>query len=334
MINSSKWLTDFTEKIFDTNDQNFSAKAIELFQYHHLENGIYRKYCDLLQVQPASIKQIKDIPFLPISFFKSHRLILDDNSVETVFESSGTTGNVTSKHFVQDVSIYSKSFIKCFEKFYGEVENHHILALLPSYLEREGSSLIKMVSELIEKSNSSYSNFFLNNTAEFNTILNQLNAQKQKVLVIGVSYALLDFIEQFKTVPNPNMIVMETGGMKGRRKEMIREELHLLLRNGFQSSSIHSEYGMTELLSQAYSKSNGIFQTPAWMKVLIRRQDDPFSYCDFEETGAINIIDFANIYSCPFIQTDDLGKVYSNGQFEVLGRFDSSDVRGCNLMVN
>jgi len=332
--NNSHWLFSFIDNIFRTKSKDFNGKAIELFHYQYQENEVYQNYCKLIQCDINSVQVLEDIPFLPISTFKSHKLITSQSKSEIIFESSGTTKNTTSKHYVHDLNIYVNSFTACFQKFYGPIRDYHILALLPSYLEREGSSLVKMVDTLISKSNSEYSNFFLKDTLELSRILNLLNERKEKVLLIGVSFALLDYVHSFETTANPNMLVMETGGMKGRKREMVREELHTVLKKGFKTKTIHSEYGMTELLSQAYSKGEGEFETPPWMKIMIRKQDDPFSYCSVGEVGAINIIDFANIYSCPFIQTDDLGKLNESEKFEVLGRFDSSDVRGCNLMVS
>lgn len=305
---------------------------MDLFQIHYRHNSTYRQYCDYRKIEGDKVQSIKDIPFLPIDTFKSHTVQLNRFEAEITFESSGTTANTSSKHFVKKSSIYEKSFTTAFENFYGKAEDYCILALLPSYLERGGSSLVYMAEKLIQQSKHKESGFYLTNHQTLYETLNKLAKNGQKTLLIGVSFALLDFAEKYK-VNHTNLIVMETGGMKGRRKEIIREELHEILCNSFQLNSIHSEYGMTELLSQAYSKGNGKFYTPQWMKVLARKQDDPFSYANFGETAALNIVDLANIYSCPFIQTDDLGKVYADGSFEVLGRFDRATVRGCNLMV-
>mgnify|MGYP002405649813 CR=1 FL=1 len=329
----SEWIQRFERSMLDLSEESFQKLALELFQLHYAENEIYRKYCNLLEVNMEQIQRIEDIPFLPISFFKSHQLLLNGMPFELVFSSSGTTGEQTSKHYLPSIELYKKSFMTAFQHFYGKAEDYHILALLPSYLEREGSSLVKMVEQLIASSDSQYSGFFLKNTSKLEQVLNTLNERKEKVLLVGVSFALIDYVEQHKVLENSNMVVMETGGMKGRRREMVREELHAILKQGFKCETIHSEYGMTELLSQAYSKEEGVFEAPPWMKVLIRKQDDPFSYCSPGITGAINVIDLANVYSCPFIQTDDLGRMQADGKFEVLGRFDQSDVRGCNLMV-
>lgn len=311
---------------------DFEKVALDVFKFQFQNNRVYRSFCDLINKHPSDIKNYCDIPFLPIQFFKSHEVLSSNKPIEQTFASSGTTGNNTSKHFVTDLSIYEKSFTKAFENFYGNITDCVILALLPSYLEREDSSLIYMVSHLIEQSNHSCSGFYLNNLSELKDTLIALNESNTNVLLIGVSFALLDLVElyQFKL---KNTIVMETGGMKGRRKELIRTELHKILKNGFGVDTIHSEYGMTELLSQAYSKGDGVFKCPAWMKVLIRDTEDALSIVPPEKTGGINIIDLANINSCAFIATQDLGKLHDHNTFEVIGRFDHSDIRGCNLMV-
>lgn len=311
---------------------DFEKVALDVFKFQFQNNRVYRSFCDLINKHPSDVKNYCDIPFLPIQFFKSHEVLSSNKPIEQTFASSGTTGNNTSKHFVTDLSIYEKSFTKAFENFYGNITDCVILALLPSYLEREDSSLIYMVSHLIEQSNHSCSGFYLNNLSELKDTLIALNESNTNVLLIGVSFALLDLVElyQFKL---KNTIVMETGGMKGRRKELIRTELHKILKNGFGVDTIHSEYGMTELLSQAYSKGDGVFKCPAWMKVLIRDTEDALSIVPPEKTGGINIIDLANINSCAFIATQDLGKLHDHNTFEVIGRFDHSDIRGCNLMV-
>jgi hypothetical protein len=286
----------------------------------------------LLKKDKSNVKTITDIPFLPIQFFKSHAVLSSSNPIQETFTSSGTTGMISSKHLVTDLSLYEQSFQKAFSQFYGNSEDYVILALLPSYLEREGSSLIYMVNDLIESSNHPKSGFYLHNYDELVQQLIKIDSSGQNVLLIGVTYALLDVVEK-QTFQLKNTIIMETGGMKGKRKEIIREELHEVLGNGFGVSAIHSEYGMTELLSQAYSLGNGIFECPPWMQILIRDPEDALTYVDFGKTGGINVIDLANINSCSFIATQDLGKKYPNHSFEVLGRFDSSDIRGCNLMV-
>jgi len=285
-----------------------------------------------MKVEKSYVKTIQQIPFLPIQFFKSHRVISNENSIQETFTSSGTSGEQTSKHYVTDVSIYEKSYQNGFSQFYGNIEDYVVLALLPSYLEREGSSLIYMVSDLIQKTKNSESGFFLHNTDALIEKLIALDTIGKNVILIGVTYALLDLIEQHQ-FQLKNTIIMETGGMKGKRKELIREELHAQLCSGFGVSSIHSEYGMTELLSQAYSLGNGTFECPTWMQILIRDTEDALNYVENGKTGGINVIDLANINSCSFIATQDLGKKYPNTTFEVLGRFDHSDIRGCNLMV-
>jgi len=303
-----------------------------VFRFQYENNAVYRRFCELLKVEKGSVKALKEIPFLPIQFFKSHEVLSDKNPVQEIFTSSGTTGMITSRHLVTDVTLYEESYRKAFSEFYGNIEDYAVLALLPSYLERQGSSLIYMVEDLIRLSNNPNSGFYLHNHDELITKLIELEEQEQNVILIGVTYALLDLIEKRKFNFN-NTIIMETGGMKGKRKEMIREELHQQLCEGFGVSAIHSEYGMTELLSQAYSLENGIFECPAWMNILIRDTEDALTYVENGKTGGINVIDLANINSCSFIATQDLGKKYPNNSFEVLGRFDNSDIRGCNLMV-
>lgn len=303
-----------------------------MFRFQYENNLVYREFCEFLNIEKGNIKSIHQIPFLPIQFFKSHNVLSSTNEIQQTFTSSGTTGMNTSKHLVTDISLYEVSYRNAFSEFYGNIEDYAVLALLPSYLEREGSSLIYMVNDLIKRSNNSNSGFYLNNYDELIAKLLELDASGQNVLLIGVTYALLDLIEK-QNFDLKNTIIMETGGMKGQRKEMIREELHEILCNGFGVKSIHSEYGMTELLSQAYSLGNGIFECPNWMSVLIRDTEDALSYVDHGKTGGINVIDLANINSCSFIATQDLGKKYPNNSFEVLGRFDNSDIRGCNLMV-
>lgn len=315
-----------------SNQKQFDKIALKVFRYQHENNGVYRDFCNYLNVKSSSVKQVRDIPFLPIQFFKSHQVLSSSIAAEKVFTSSGTTGTATSKHFVTDISLYEQSYRQAFGQFYGNIENYVVLALLPSYLDRDGSSLIHMVSDLISLSNNSDSGFYLNNYDELIEKLLALDNAGQNVLLIGVTYALLDLVEKRK-FDLQHTIIMETGGMKGRRKEMIREELHDILTDGFGVPTIHSEYGMTELLSQAYSLGNGTFECPPWMHVFMRDTEDALSYVGIEKTGGINVIDLANINSCSFIATQDLGKLRSNGTFEILGRFDNSDIRGCNLMV-
>ena len=322
-----------THDIFTSNNQKqFDKMALKVFRFQYENNLVYREFCDFLKTEVQKVKTIQQIPFLPIQFFKSHSVVSNTNPIQTTFTSSGTTGMVTSKHLVTNVSIYEESYRKGFSQFYGNIEDYVVLALLPSYLEREGSSLIHMVDDLIQLSNHPESGFYLHNYDELIEKITQLDQSGQNVILIGVTYALLDLIEK-QSFQLENTIIMETGGMKGKRKEMIREELHQKLCNGFGVKSIHSEYGMTELLSQAYSLGDGIFECPSWMQISIRDTEDALSYVREGKTGGINIIDLANINSCSFIATQDLGKIYSNGSFEVLGRFDHSDIRGCNLMV-
>lgn len=313
-------------------DNNFESTALKVFAHQYHSNPTYQEFCKHLNCNPKDVKTIEEIPFIPISFFKTRKIVSSQKKVEMTFTSSGTTGSQVSSHHVTDLEWYYQSFTKGFEFFYGAVSDYAILALLPSYLEREGSSLILMAEELIKKSNNPHSGFYLNNLDELTNKLDILEHQNQKTLLIGVSFALLDLVEK-KKFNLHNTIVMETGGMKGRRKEMIREELHDILKEGFGVESIHSEYGMTELLSQAYSKGNGIFQTPPWMKILIRDTEDALTLVNDGKTGGLNIIDLANYNSCSFIATQDLGKKINENQFEILGRFDHSDIRGCNLMV-
>ena len=322
-----------THDIFTiSNQKQFDKMALKVFRFQYENNLVYREFCDFLKTDVQKVKTIQQIPFLPIQFFKSHSVVSNSKPIQTIFTSSGTTGMVTSKHLVTDVSIYEESYRKGFSQFYGNIEDYVVLALLPSYLEREGSSLIHMVDDLIQLSNHPESGFYLHNYDELIEKIIQLDQSGQNVILIGVTYALLDLIEKH-SFQLENTIIMETGGMKGKRKEMIREELHQQLCNGFGVKSIHSEYGMTELLSQAYSLGDGIFECPSWMQISIRDTEDALSYVREGKTGGINVIDLANINSCSFIATQDLGKKYSNGSFEVLGRFDHSDIRGCNLMV-
>ncbi|MEL1245606.1 acyl transferase [Flavobacterium sp. DGU11] len=312
--------------------KEFEKITLKVFRYQYDNNTVYRDFCGFLNKDKQNVKSVRDIPFLPIQFFKTHDVVSSPEPVQATFTSSGTTGMTTSRHLVTDLNYYEQSFRLAFSQFYGNIENYAVLALLPSYLEREGSSLIYMVEDLIQGSNNPDSGFYLHNYDELITKLIKLDSEGQNVLLIGVTYALLDLIEK-QDFNLKNTIIMETGGMKGRRREMIREELHEVLCKGFGVGEIHSEYGMTELLSQAYSLGNGIFECPPWMDIFIRDTEDALTYVDYGKTGGINVIDLANINSCSFIATQDLGKKYPNQSFEVLGRFDNSDIRGCNLMV-
>lgn len=313
-------------------EADFKATALEVFKFQFEHNAVYRSFCDLLYKHPSDVRSLEQIPFLPIEFFKTHTIISTNKPTEATFTSSGTTGSIVSKHHVVDLDVYKQSFRTGFESFYGTIENYTVLALLPSYLEREGSSLVYMANDMILQSKQPESGFYLHDLEALKNTLTSLEAKGQKTLLIGVSYALLDLIEAY-SFELKHTIVMETGGMKGQRKELVKSELHALLKQGFGVDTIHSEYGMTELLSQAYSKGGGVFKTPPWMKVLTRDPEDALSIQPIGKSGGINIIDLANINSCAFIATQDLGKIRSDGTFEILGRFDQSDIRGCNLMV-
>jgi phenylacetate-coenzyme A ligase PaaK-like adenylate-forming protein len=315
-----------------SNQKEFEKTALKVFRFQYENNLVYREFCDLLKTDVQEVKSLEQIPFLPIQFFKTHNVVSNSDPIQETFTSSGTTGSTTSKHLVTDISLYETSYQNGFSQFYGALENYVILALLPSYLEREGSSLVYMVNDMIALSKHQDSGFYLNHQNELIDKLKALDQSGQNVILIGVTYALLDLIESHP-LELKNTFIMETGGMKGRRKEMIREELHEQLCEGFGVTAIHSEYGMTELLSQAYSLGNGVFECPSWMHVLIRDTEDALTYLAEGKTGGINVIDLANINSCSFIATQDLGKKNPNNSFEVLGRFDHSDIRGCNLMV-
>ena len=331
-------ILNIKEELFTSANAAWQDVALNIFSIQHELNPLYRQYCDILNITRADVNTIEQIPFLPISFFKTHSVKTGEFQPELIFESSGTTGSVNSKHFVKDKLVYEESFLRGFKKFYGNPEDYCIIGLLPSYLERGNSSLVYMVNDLIKRSKHKASGFYLYEYEKLQQTILQNEAAAQKTLLIGVTYALIDFAEQFP-MPLKHCIIMETGGMKGRREELTRAEVHNILKKQFQTNSIHSEYGMTELLSQAYSNGNGIFKTSDSMKVLLRAEDDPFDVTATVPqektfiTGAINIIDLANIYSCSFIATDDMGKLYTEGSFEILGRLDNSDIRGCGLMV-
>lgn len=312
--------------------EDFNKTALQVFKHQFKNNRVYRSFCDLIYVHPSDVHTIEQIPFLPIQFFKTREVLSSTDEIQETFTSSGTTGSTTSKHLVTDVSWYETSYLKGFEHFYGNIEDYVVLALLPNYLERKGSSLIYMVDDLIKRSQHPESGFYLNNLDELAQKLTYLDSQGKKVLLIGVSFALLDLVEQYEFNLS-NTIIMETGGMKGRRKELIRNELHAILSNGFGVNEIHSEYGMTELLSQGYSKGNGLFNCPPWMQILTRDTEDALTILPKGKSGGINVIDLVNYNSCSFIATQDLGKVYQDNSFEIIGRFDNSDIRGCNLMV-
>lgn len=319
-------------RLKDINETNFNNVAIETFNYQYLNVEVYRNFCEILGKHPKNVKQIEDIPFLPIEFFKTHHIISCNylNSFEQVFESSGTTGVQTSKHYIGDLGLYKESYLTHFEQVFGKPDNYYIIGLLPSYLERQNSSLVNMVSELSKLSKSQKEDFYLYNFEDLAKRLKTLNGEK--VLLFGVTFALLDFSEQYRGINLSNTIIVETGGMKGRGTEPIRAELHLQLKNNLKPQKIVSEYGMTELLSQAYSTENDKFYTPSWLKIGIRDVNNPLDNNFNSGRGALSIIDLANYHSCSFINTQDLGVLYSDGGFNVLGRFDASDVRGCSLL--
>lgn len=327
--------TELIQKVFAANAENFNTIALDIFNFQYHQNRVYNEFCRLLKIKPADVANISQIPFLPIHFFKTHSVVSTVFEPAAIFESSGTTQTINSKHQVKDLALYENSFIQAFELLYGSPRHWCIIGLLPSYLERKNSSLVVMVDKLVQQSHHPVSGFYLNEFEKLQAVLSALEKQQQKTLLIGVTFALLDFAEQFP-VKLEHTVIMETGGMKGRREEMTRQQVHDILCRAFQKETIHSEYGMTELLSQAYSDGKGIFKTAPWMKVLIREEDDPFAVYDKGNktiNGAINIIDLANIYSCSFIATEDAGKLYPDGSFEVMGRLDNTDVRGCSLMA-
>lgn len=321
------------QQIFSINDSaDFKTQTLAVFEWQYRHNKVYQTFCDHLRKSPKTVGELHEIPFLPISFFKSKRIVTGSANPQKTFTSSGTTGSVVSQHYVTDLSVYQQSFRQGFAHFYGDIKEYAVLALLPSYLERQGSSLIFMAEDMIQQSQHPSSGFYLHNLDELAETLIGLENQNQKTLLIGVSFALLDLIEKYQ-FSLKNTVVMETGGMKGRRKEMIRAELHGLLSDGFGVDKIHSEYGMTELLSQAYSSGDGVFQCPPTMDILVRDTEDPLTTLPNNKAGGLNIIDLANYNSCAFIATQDLGKKYDNGDFEVIGRFDDADIRGCNLLL-
>jgi phenylacetate-coenzyme A ligase PaaK-like adenylate-forming protein len=325
---------EITDSIFNIKDRgDFSKYALEIFRIQAAGNKVYNEFINNLHIDPASVNTQSQIPFLPAEFFKSHRVITGTLQHAMVFESSGTSGSASAKHYVADIGLYERSFLDSFRLFYGEPEEYMIAALLPSYTERENSSLVYMMDNLIRKSSGKESGFYKDDPVSMISAIHGRRNQGRKVLLMGVSFALLDLAEKYSTDFH-DVIVMETGGMKGRRKEITRAELHSILKKAFNVSKIHSEYGMTELLSQAYSKGEGIFHCPPWMKILIRDPQDPLTIIDEPGiTGGINIIDLANIHSCSFVATGDLGKLHEDGSFEVLGRIDNSDIRGCNLLL-
>lgn len=322
----------FEKDLSTVNESNFENIALSLFQWQAKENKVYQRYLTYLGVNVEEITQLDQIPFLPISFFKEQTIMTGQWKEETTFYSSATTGTTRSRHCVKDLGAYLKNTKRIFEHFYGPVDKFHFLALLPSYLEREGSSLVAMVNYFIQQSKSAHSSFYLNNKSELIKTLQKVDQLDRKVILWGVSFALLDMAEQYE-LDLSNSIVMETGGMKGRREEITRDELHEYLCSRWNTEFIHSEYGMTELFSQAYAKEKGYFKTPSVMKVMVRSINDPFEQLEVGKTGGINVIDLSNIYTCAFVETQDLGRIRQDGSFEVIGRIDNSDIRGCNLLA-
>lgn len=325
----------FKANLFAVNKDNFEAHALELFNFQAKNNPVYKQYIEFLNVRTASVDRLSKIPFLPIDFFKQHVIKTMEWEPQAVFESSGTTGQIPSKHYVEDISFYHKVTERIFDRFYGKPEAFTIMALLPSYLERENSSLVAMVDHFIKKTNSPYSGFYL---YDLEALADQIAKIKDKggaIILIGVSFALLNLAEQFE-MDLTDVVVMETGGMKGKREELTREELHLILKKQFKVREVHAEYGMTELMSQAYAKEKGLFEPPPWMKILIREMNDPFEIQvegASKRAGGINVIDLANVQSCAFVETQDIGRIMEGDYFEVLGRFDNADLRGCNLLT-
>ncbi|MCX6320020.1 MAG: acyl transferase [Bacteroidetes bacterium] len=325
-------------KIFGVTEQTFTQEALRIFRWQHAQNPVYRAYCEAIDISPAKVDTLEKIPYLPIRFFKTHQVKTTEFEPAIIFESSGTTGITPSRHYVKDLSLYEESFSRCFELFYGPVQRYTIFGLLPSYLERTGSSLVYMADRLMKASEQGHSRFYLHNIEEMTgwlqmqeQILDLPGHKGEKNLLLGVTYALLDLVEKMP-MRLRHTIVMDTGGMKGRRREMIREEVHEQLCAGLGVEAIHSEYGMTELLSQAYSRGGGVYRCPPWMKVRVRDEEDPFCVRP-SGSGILNVIDLANVYSCAFIATDDAGRLQADGSFEVLGRIDGSDMRGCSLLT-
>lgn len=328
---------ELEQKIFDVTSDQFEAVAIEVFKNQFHLNRIYQHYCQLIGIYVNSVTSLVDIPFLPIQFFKNYKITTGEFNSALIFESSGTSGSVNSLHHLKDPDVYEKSFLKTFLRFYGNPGQYCIIGLLPSYLERKNSSLVYMVNELIRLSGNAASGFYLYDYFKLRSILEKNEASGIKTFLIGVTYALLDFAET-TNLSLKHTIVMETGGMKGRREELTRAEVHAQLCRKLGIETVHSEYGMTELLSQAYAIAEGRFVPPSWMKIILREPDDPFELTidttsTSAKTGVLNVIDLANLYSCSFIATDDIAKLFPDGSFEVLGRIDNSDIRGCGLMI-
>ena len=323
-------LNSFKTNVFRINNQNFGRHALELFHFQYNNNKTYQEYVQHLNVRPGDVTTISKIPFLPIQFFKYHKVKTGNFSPQHMFESSGTTGS-TSKHYIEDLGFYKNVSTKIFNSFFGEIDQSIIIGLLPSFLERDNSSLVYMVNHFMQKSKNSSSGFYLDNFEILAERLRSFSEKKLPVFLFGVTFALLEFAKRFQ-LDMKNLFILETGGMKGRGKELIREELHQILKGAFNTNFVFSEYGMTELLSQAYLQRDGLFHTPPWMRVLIREIHDPFSYAKKGQTGVIKVIDMANIHSCAFIETEDMGLLVRDG-FKVIGRLDNSDLRGCNLLL-
>lgn len=322
----------FERELYQVDSGSFNAFCLRLFRFQATSNPVYKEYLGYLRVNPDAIRQYTEIPFLPIAFFKSREVQTGEWSAETLFTSSGTTGSIPSRHLVRDRGFYLQNTVRIFTDFFGELRNFHVIALLPSYLERQGSSLIAMADHFIKLSESPHSGFYLNNQRELVEKVLSLRHDGRKVLLLGVTFALLDLAEQFE-LDLSHCLVMETGGMKGRRVEKTRRDIHDYLAGRLNLDRVYSEYGMTELLSQAYSLGSGLFKGPPWFKVILRDPEDPFEVSDQRLQGAMNVIDLANFHSCAFIETQDLGRRDQNGYFEVLGRMDNADIRGCNLLV-
>lgn len=324
----------FSERILNLKKDQFESLALDLFHFQAKSNSLYREYLQIRKIKVGQVQKLDQIPFLPIRFFKDHPVVCEDiHNFDRYFSSSGTTGMVTSKHFIWKEDWYLKHAQQIFESTYGSLQDFHVLALLPAYLERPGSSLVAMAQYFIQVSGSEHSGFYLYNHEELLQKVNELRFGSKKVLLLGVTFALLDLAESNKPiVPMDNLIVMETGGMKGRRKEMIREEVHEILKNYFGVAAIHSEYGMTEMMSQAYSKGEGKYKLPNSIRIMLRDINDPWSWATRSQ-GGINVIDLGNFHSCAFLETQDLGRLDPDGNLEVLGRIDHSEIRGCNLLV-
>ena len=319
----------------DIHPTNFESKALDLYRYQYEHNAVYRKFCTYINRGPEHVNDFKDIPFLPVELFKKHEITTGIFSPETVFTSSTTTGSIPSKHFIKDLNHYQEVYSAGFRHEYGPEKDWAILALLPNYLERKGSSLVAMVQGLMSQSEKPENGFYLYDHQALNQQLEKLREQRQPTLLFGVTFGLLDFAAENTPMDFPELRLIETGGMKGRRKELIRKEVHNILKDKFPSSPIDSEYGMTELLSQAYLKDSGLFSCPPWMRVYTRDIADPLAAPQRNGSrGALQVVDFANVHSCSFLALEDQGKVFENGTFEVYGRLDKSEIRGCNLMIS